>query len=118
VEIRNQNTAHGLLSSSTTWLISPYIRRLRLVGLLSLLFWNEKLPHLRSLENLRSLTITSLHWYRTSPGAVLVCNNFKTIVRLHLGNSIHHARPARPAYLCLSSTEHSRYDALQVVETG
>jgi hypothetical protein len=86
VEIRNQNTArHALLSSSTTWSISPYVRRLRLIGLLSLSFWNEKLPHLRSLKNLRSLTITSLHWHHTSPGAVLVCNNFKTIVRLHLG---------------------------------
>jgi hypothetical protein len=81
----NQRNAIGLLkpSSTTTSPISPYIRRLRLVGNFPSSLWNATFPRLRLLENLRSLTITSLQlpWY-TVPGAVV--SNCNTVVRLHL----------------------------------
>jgi hypothetical protein len=90
----NRRNANGLLkppiSSTTTSPISPYIRRLRLVGNFPASLWNETLPRLRLLENLRSLTITSTslqppsHFVPPVSPAV-VFSNCNTVVRLHLG---------------------------------
>ena len=71
-------------TTTGTWplAISPYIRRLFLVEELPPIAWNDLLPRIRTLQNLRSFTVTSLpHEILHHPSLI---TSFDTITRLHL----------------------------------